>query len=642
MQNHGLYRGKLGRGQIVQKLVLKEKTQMNRFAPHTRKNRSLTTPIAILVMSAIASAGHSGLAASAFGAEQVDLRDITTGSLIFTEGLPSKRGYVDTTNAVVTKDGNWLCAFGTCQGQEGWSDQYVAACVSEDQGKSWSEPIAIEPPAGVKNSSNPVLLATPSGRIYAFYDYNIDGITHLPDGRKMPQLYLIGWYGFRYSDDGGRTWSKKRYRVPIRLTDVDRNNDWGGEQQMFWGIDHPVTYGGSVYVSITKIKHYHQKDMEGWFLKSDNILTELDPDKIRWQLLPDGDHGLRAAEHGSVQSEFNLVALDNGDLYCMYRTEMGYPCHAYSRDGGHSWSKPIPATYTPGGRRMKHNRACPRLWKTNNGKYLFWFNNQGAKDFWPRNPVWITGGIERDGFIHWSQPEILLHAPEIERGMSYPDLIQEDGSYWVTETQKTIARIHEIDPALLEGLWNQSQTKTVTQQDLVLSKDVDKQPVPKTTMPKLPNLSNGGGFSIDFWLKLDQTLAGQVILDSRNDEGKGIVILTSKNGTIRIDLNDGKNTGGWECDAGLIKTDRWHHIVIIVDGGPKIISFVVDGVLCDGRASRDFGWGRFNKDMVDVNGSGELRIAPSLKGRLKLLRVYDRYLRTSEAIGNFQAMTQVE
>jgi len=34
-----------------------------------------------------------------------------------------------------------------------------------------------------------------------------------------------------------------------------------------WGISHPVAYGGSVYVPITKIKHYHQKEMEGWTLR---------------------------------------------------------------------------------------------------------------------------------------------------------------------------------------------------------------------------------------------------------------------------------------------------------------------------------------------------------------------------------------
>ena len=120
----------------------------------------------------------------------------------------------------------------------------------------------------------------------------------------------------------------------------------------------------------------------------------------------------------------------------------------------------------------------------------------------------------------------------------------------------------------------------MAQNGLVLSKDVDEQPVAKTKMPELPSLAGGGGFSIEFWLKLDRTLAGQVILDSRNKKGKGIVIVTSENGTIRIDLNDGKNTGGWDCDAGLIQSDRWHHVVIIIDGGPKIITFVVDGVLC--------------------------------------------------------------
>ena len=610
---------------------------MKRFATQTSKNRALTTSTAGLLVSVIVLAGHLGIAISTFGAGQVDRRDITTGRVIFTHKLPQSEGYVDTTNAVITNDGNWLCVLTICAGREGWSDSHVAAFVSEDQGKSWSEPIAIEPPQGVKNSCNPVLLATPSGRIYAFYDYNIDGITQLPNGRKMPQVYLIGWYGFRYSDDGGRTWSTNRYRVPIRLTQVDRENDWGGKQQMFWGISHPVTYGGSVYVPITKIKHYHQKEMEGWFLKSDNILTELDPEKIRWQLLPDGEQGLRAPEHESVQSEFNLVALDNGDLYCMYRTEMGYPCHAYSRDGGHSWSKPVPASYTPSGRRIKHNRACPRLWKTENGKYLFWFNNQGSKDFWPRNPVWITGGIEKDGCIHWSQPEILLYAPVIEQGMSYPDLVQADGGYWITETEKMIARVHTIDPALLKGLWNQGRTKTVASKGLVLSKNVDERPVPQTKMPELPSLANSEGFSIEFWLKLDQIFGGQVILDSRNKDGKGIVVVTGENGTIRIDLNDGKHTDGWDCDAGLIQPDRWHHVVMIIDGGPKIITFVVDGVLCDGRARRDFGWSRFNKDMDDVNGSRELKIAPSLKGRLKLVRLYDRYLRTSEAIGNFQA-----
>ena len=242
-----------------------------------------------------------------------------------------------------------------------------------------------------------------------------------------------------------------------------------------------------------------------------------------------------------------------------------------------------------------------------------------------------VGGLR----IPWAV--ILLYAPIVERGMSYPDLIQEEGGYWVTETQKTIARMHTIDPVLLEGLWNQVQTRTVAQNGLILSKNLDEPPVSKMKMPQLPSLASGGGFSIEFWLKINSNLAGQIILDSRNKEGKGIVIVTSEQDTIQIDLNDGKNTDRWNCDAGLITTDSWHHVVMIVDGGPKFITMVVDGVLCDGRAQRDFGWSRFSKDLDNVNGSHELTIAPSLEVQLKVVRLYDRYLRTSEAVGNFQA-----
>ena len=52
--------------------------------------------------------------------------------------------------------------------------------------------------------------------------------------------------------------------------------------------------------------------------------------------------------------------------------------------------------------------------------------------------------------------------------MSYPDLVEDGGKYFLTETQKDIARVHEIDTALLEGLWNQSESKSVAKDGLIL------------------------------------------------------------------------------------------------------------------------------------------------------------------------------
>jgi hypothetical protein len=74
------------------------------------------------------------------------------------------------------------------------------------------------------------------------------------------------------------------------------------------------------------------------------------------------------------------------------------------------------------------------------------------------------------------------------------------------------------------------------------------------------------------------------------------------------------------------------HVAAIVDGGPSIISFVVNGVLCDGGEHRQFGWGRFSPDFYDVTGGPELRIAPEVC----TLRIYDRALRVSEAVGNWR------
>jgi hypothetical protein len=284
---------------------------------------------------------------------------------------------------------------------------------------------------------------------------------------------------------------------------------------------------------------------------------------------------------------------------------------------------------------------------------LFWFHHHGAhkNPYRGRNPAWLSGGIEKDGFIHWSQPEIVLYdldpknclldpetgLPGPGGGMSYPDLIEQDGRYWITETQKTIARVHPIDPSLLEALWSQGTVKTVAKKGLVVDLAAEQLEGGAVTMPELPSLAEGGGFSLDLWIKLDDLSADQIILDSRDASGKGMVLKTAQHGTIRIEMSDGKNVGFWACDRNVLNPNTWHHVTVIVDGGPNVISFVVDGILCDGGTDCTYGWGRFRPQLGDVRGSGKLRVAPSLLGRLKRVRMYDRYLRTSEAVANFHA-----
>ena len=525
-----------------------------------------------------------------------DWRHVHAGNKIPDEG------YCDQPYIAVNKDGSWTCVLTTGKGHEGGRGQHVVATISEDQGKTWSPLVDIKPASGPE-ASWVVPLVVPSGRIYAFYTYNGDNISAMPGGGRRIRADMLGWYCYKYSDDGGRAWSKDRYRIPIRVTAADQANQWKGE---------------------------------GWMMFSDNILTETDPDKINWQTLPDGEHGLRVPEFGSIQEEHNHVEIGDNQLYLVYRTTLGYPIECYSDDGGHTWTTPTHMTYSPGGRRIKTQRACPKLWKCKNGKYLFWFHNQSTRNFYDRNPVWLTGGVVRDGRMHWSEPEILLyHNSPKGRGMSYPDLVEQDGKYWFTETQKTIARIHEAPADLIEGLWAQLDGKAEVAKDAVLSLGAADMTAGKSIpMPELPELSQGNGFTIDLKLQLDDLTAGQTILDSRDEDGYGIAVTTGEKGSLTFTMNDGRRSASWPSDHGTLTAGKLHHVTFIIDGGPCIISVVSDGVLQDGGKQRAFGWGRFDPNFGSPTG-GNMRLARDLKGSLKHLQIYDRHLRASEAVANF-------
>jgi hypothetical protein len=234
--------------------------------------------------------------------------------------------------------------------------------------------------------------------------------------------------------------------------------------------------------------------------------------------------------------------------------------------------------------------------------------------------------------------------------MSYPDLVEEDGRFWVTETQKNVGRVHEIDRDLLDGLFGQRETAAVPARGLVLDLPGDR-PVPReASMPRLPEFhardnsrpDYGGkdlraGFSIAMWLTLESLRPGQVILDSRAAAGNGILVAVTDRGTVGVTLSDGRSRAGWDSDPGAVEAGKLHHLVITVDGGPKIVTFVVDGVLGDGGDARQFGWGRFSPTLRSPHGAPTLKIAPGMNGSVRSVRLYDHPLRTSEAVGSYQA-----
>ncbi len=607
-----------------------------------------------------------------------DWRHISNGREIPTES------YSDQPKIVQTDDGAWLCCITTGAGHEGQGGQHVITTRSTNLGETWSDPVDVEPADGPE-ASYACLLKVPSGRVYCFYNHNTDNIREVdadphglagytgpdsyPDG-KVRRVDSLGHFVFRYSNDHGRSWSDERYEIPVRETEIDRTNVTGGRIRFFWNVSSPFIHDGAGYVSLHKVGGFGPGFFvrnEGVLLRSANILTETDPAKLVWETLPDGEIGLRAPEGGGpVSSEHAYVTMSDGSIYAVYRTIDGYPACSYSRDGGHSWSAPRYATYREG-RRIKNPRAANFAWRLSDGTYLSWFHNHGGPlvpeltkrnascAYEHRNPVWLSWGREADGpegrIIEWSEPEIVLYDDDPKIRMSYPDLVEQDGRVYLAETQKDIARIHEIDADFLAMLKSQFEIAEVAERGLVRSfSEADAGLPAKVAAPDVGRFlerdarraDHGSrdlrsGFTIDLTCTLRDTAPGQVLYDTRTPDGRGVALATGEDGRLTITLCDGQTTSLASSDAGTITAGTRHHASVIVDGGPKVVVFVIDGSVNDGGTERQFGWSRFSPVTQDVHGGDEARIGVGLDGTIHALHVYDRALMVTEAIGNCRA-----
>lgn len=229
--------------------------------------------------------------------------------------------------------------------------------------------------------------------------------------------------------------------------------------------------------------------------------------------------------------------------------------------------------------------------------------------------------------------------------MSYPDYIEQGGRLWIAETQKNVARIHEIAPDLIQGLWRQGKAKTVVKDGLIMNSDANMLAQKEINFPPLPELNTGGGFSIELWLTVSKNKPGQEILSTIGGKHKGIRVSLAKSNAIEIEIADGMvreddvdENRIFVSDRNAISEDELHHVVFTVDGAAKIATIIVDGVLSDGSAeTRDYGWGRIYPYLKGLNDTYICKIDEGLDGTVHHIRLYNRALRTSEAISNFNA-----
>ena len=540
-----------------------------------------------------------------------DWRNIREGRRIVGEG------YADQPYVVQTDDGAWLCCV-TLSGQiEGSSDQHVATFRSMDQGHTWENEVRLEEP-GAPENSYAVMLKADNGRVYIFYDRNTDNIREIPfhdRSNTYTRVDSLGHYVFRYSDDNGKSWSKDFYDVPVRDFKCDRDNVFQGKVRFFWNVGRPFKHNGIAYMPLSKVgemgRGFYQQS-EGALIMSDNILTEKDPAKINWVTLPDGEYGLRTPPGGGpISEEHSYVVLSDGSICASYRSIDGYSVECYSRDGGHTWELPHYKRFASGN-LAKHPRAANFIWKMQDGRYLYWFHNHGGpvmkkfflyegkrNPYMGRNPVWLCGGIEvdtpRGKEISWQEPHVFIYDKNRHTRISYPDFWEENGKYYVSETQKDTARVHEIPKEYIESLFLPPKGQLLAEGKGGQTLD-------------MPHFSKGESSIIRMSFDLQSDEAGEWC-KALDGENLGFRVSFTQQRQIMLQWLEPERQAYINSQ---VLPDKVSTAEVIIDTGPGIAYFKCNGILCDGGTEMEFGWKFYDADMQCLDWAKQIALSPNI------------------------------
>jgi len=307
---------------------------------------------------------------------------------------------------------------------------------------------------------------------------------------------------------------------------------------------------------------------------------------------------------------------------------------------------------------------------------MLYYNNGGG-GWYGRDPYFLSCGREVDGTfgpsglpeILWSQPEIVLYDREYRGGTSgggYPDFIfapskqaesenkaREIAEVYISAAQKGLPQptrsrsyLSRVDPALIQGLLSQhvssGQPKGQTPLLSVNATNMNMQiKRPKLSATGNVPLSARQGFSIVFSLEGHGThaKAGDTLF---HGEYMTLGVGSGKGGlSLNFSFIDGRggsfNGGTGPMCTGLLVQERAHHVSIVADAGPNIVSFVIDGIYCDGSWSFLPAAG-----MSEIPTTASFTVHSQDKASygavIRGLDVYGVALRTSESVAMYRDM----
>eukprot|EP00941_MAST-03F_sp_MAST-3F-sp1_P001324 g1324.t1 len=711
---------------------------------------------------------------SAFAAfppsETLDSRDTRLGPLIgpLNACEETKHGcYLEQPYCVVLptsspSDANsnyWSCVatWNRSSWAEGSDGEQMVGMQSHDHGQTWSKFVDIEQPSynTTRSSSYGSVFARPDGsRIFAVYVANLEEVEGVPGAKpsnhwRADMLMPLVW---KYSDNGGISWSTSRFLIPTPKTAIDRNNTWKGEHSLGWEVDHPIIdEDGAVVFAFTKIGTYAVAPPENiYIVRSKNILTaEIDDANgvywkhetsknknkggdgtggVLWEMLPASDNGIGPVggnlkniceephvlnlpplqrQMRSLRSSQIQQLANNYRYYVVFRTGQGYLGSSISTDQSKNitFSSSTFARYAKVHSTALYNEETagvknprgPISPKKVPGKSLWittFYNNAGLGSFGTadRALMWISVGwqpsdIEAEAAaeltiagetvalqkenvgIVWSQPELLLFDRTRNRDHGYPDVLFDNSSnkeeeeeipLYITETFKgagshteptasSEGRTHTVDPKMLHALYSQKNVNQLASGGTVHypTKNENAKVFPSINFAEPKSGGYRFGATISMWVDSTKNVstASQTLFDTRDAHSKrGLaVVVSEEDGGLEIVMRDESDVDfTWKTDSACssqLREKGDHYVAVVIDGAPMIVTWFVDGKLCDGGAVKPQmgafwkGWEWLKPSFGLVKGRN-VRVSDKL---VKSCIVYDTALFNSELVGNFRA-----
>jgi hypothetical protein len=325
-----------------------------------------------------------------------------------------------------------------------------------------------------------------------------------------------------------------------------------------------------------------------------------------------------------------------------YRTIHGYIGTAVSQDKGKSWELDV-LRYAPGGRPVKSPMGPFGITGDASGnRYFVWYNHShsGFDEYVGRDLVYITSfdTIGHDLYLgeaelfHYRKDQ-LGYANHSHERLNTPSIHVDKKGIYGRSSDKESIRSFSIPAEFLDLLNRQASIREVPGSGLIFSLEE----IPSEFRgPVLPDPSENGGFTLSFSIRPETLVPGQVLLESYGR--KGFRIRAGDRQNLVFFMSDGRNEVSLSSDAGSLAAGQPHHISIIVDGYPDLVTMVVDGRFQDGGKEKYRGSRWFDHSFSDLNAREPWNTGNMSPGEVRDLYVHDRFLLTTEAIGLHRSM----